>query len=105
MIGTYVETDHVFQTTRTMEWNHGLGEIIQALLDAGMALTGVVEHKSIPWCALPGQMEQMGSFGTPEAPHGNVDGQVSYSDIGEWVMKKDQDHLPLTYTLQAVKNS
>ena len=52
--GTYVETDAVFTHNRTHEWNHGLGEIVTALMTAGMDLTGLVEHDSVPWDALPG---------------------------------------------------
>ena len=37
--GTYVETDSVFSHNTTHTWNHGLGEIIGALLEAGMELT------------------------------------------------------------------
>src|SRR2546427_6852449 len=44
---------------RTLEWNHGLGEIVTALMSAGMDLTGLVEHDSVPWDALPGQMERI----------------------------------------------
>ncbi len=36
--GTYVETDAVFEHNRTQEWNHGLGEIVTALLDSGMEI-------------------------------------------------------------------
>src|SRR5215813_2780774 len=58
--GTYVETDHVFKHTVTHEWNHGLGEIISSLLDSGMTVTSLIEHDSVPWEALPGQMEMIG---------------------------------------------
>jgi SAM-dependent methyltransferase len=34
--GTYVETEAVFTHNRTHEWNHGLGEIVTALMSAGM---------------------------------------------------------------------
>ena len=51
--GTYVETDVVFTQTVTHEWNHGLGEIVSALLAAGMELTALEEHDSVPWDALP----------------------------------------------------
>lgn len=61
--GTYVETDHVFENTKTVEWNHGIGEIVQSLIDAGMNIIGLVEHKSIPWNALRGQMEKIEPFG------------------------------------------
>ncbi len=83
--GTYVETDVVFQQNVTHEWNHGLGEIVTALLDAGMNLTALVEHDTVPWEALPGQMERV--------------------DDGEWRLKDRPWRLPHTYTLQAVKRS
>jgi SAM-dependent methyltransferase len=81
--GTYVETDAVFTHNRTHEWNHGLGEIVTALMAAGMDLTGLVEHDSVPWDALPGQMEPVGG--------------------GEWRLADRPWRLPHTYTLQAVR--
>jgi SAM-dependent methyltransferase len=81
--GTYVETDVVFTHNRTHEWNHGLGEIVTALMSAGMDLTGLVEHDSVPWDALPGQMERIGG--------------------GEWRLADRPWRLPHTYTLQAVR--
>ena len=81
--GTYVATDVVFTHNRTHEWNHGLGEIVTALMSAGMDLTGLVEHDSVPWDALPGQMERVGG--------------------GEWRLADRPWRLPHTYTLQAVK--
>ncbi|MGF6593705.1 class I SAM-dependent methyltransferase [Pseudomonas sp. 2835] len=80
---TYVETDGVLEQTVTHEWNHGLGEIISALLKHGLQITALVEHDSIPWEALPGQM--------------------SKDEGGEWSLDKDRWRLPLSYTLQAVK--
>jgi SAM-dependent methyltransferase len=81
--GTYVETDAQFTSTVTHVWNHGLGEIVMALLNAGMELTGLVEHDSVPWEALPGQMEQ-----TSEK---------------EWRLRDRPWRLPHSYTLKAVK--
>jgi len=81
--GTYVETDAVFTHNRTHEWNHGLGEIVTALVAAGMDLTGLVEHDSVPWDALPGQMEPVGG--------------------GEWRLADRPWRLPHTYTLQAIR--
>ena len=81
--GTYVETDAVFVHNRTNEWNHGLGEIVTALLANGMELTGLVEHDSVPWDALPGQMEQL--------------------EGGEWRVAERPWRLPHSYTLQAVR--
>ena len=39
--GTYVETDQVFTQNVTHEWNHGIGEIISAVLAAGLELTAL----------------------------------------------------------------
>jgi hypothetical protein len=78
---TYVKTDHVFKATVTHEWNHGLGEIVSAVLDAGMELTMLEEHDSVPWEALPGQMKIL-------------------SD-GEWRLSDRPERLPHSYTLQA----
>jgi hypothetical protein len=81
--GTYVDTDVVFEHATSHEWNHGLGETITALLDAGLALTGLVEHDSAPWNPLPGKTERIA---------GN-----------EWRLAANPARLPLTFTLQAVK--
>jgi SAM-dependent methyltransferase len=81
--GTYVETDATFVHNLTHEWNHGLGEIVGALLEVGMELTMLDEHDSVPWEALPGQM-------------GRLDG-------GEWRLAERPERLPHSYTLQAVK--
>jgi len=79
---TYVQTDAVFTNIETREWNHGLGEIVSALLAAGLRLTMLVEHDSVPWEALPGRMHV-------------VD--------GEWSLDEHGERLPLSYTLVAVK--
>jgi SAM-dependent methyltransferase len=81
--GTYVETEAVFETTITHEWNHGLGETVTAVLEAGMEITGLEEHTTVPWDALPGQLES--------------------AENGELQLKDRRERLPLTYTLQARK--
>ena len=67
--GTYVATDTEFTHNVTHSWNHGLGEVVTALLDAGMQLTGLTEHQSVPWQALPGQMEQLFRRRKPKLLH------------------------------------
>ncbi|MAT17707.1 MAG: SAM-dependent methyltransferase [Leifsonia sp.] len=81
---TYVETTGTIAATRTMEWNHGLAETVQALLDEGLQLEAFAEHDSVPWLALPGHMTGPG----PD---------------GEFRMRGDRPRLPLTWTLQARK--
>ena len=50
-----------------------------------MTITGLVEHRTVPWEALPGQMRQVGT--------------------DEWQLTDRPERLPHTYTLQAVKGS
>ncbi|CAN5548769.1 class I SAM-dependent methyltransferase [soil metagenome] len=83
--GTYVETDVAFSHTRTVEWNHGLGEIVTSVLASGLDLTGFVEHDSVAWDALPGTMRQL-----PD-------------NANEWRLIDRPWRLPHSYTLQAVK--
>lgn len=55
--GTYVKTGgHKFKATASAEFNHGIGEIIEALLYYKMRISGFVEHQSVPWPAVPAQM-------------------------------------------------
>jgi 2-polyprenyl-3-methyl-5-hydroxy-6-metoxy-1,4-benzoquinol methylase len=81
--GTYVETTAEFTENTTHEWNHGLGDIVTAVLEAGLTLTGLVEHTSVPWQALPHGMHEIGA--------------------GEWQLTDRPERLPHTYTLQAVR--
>lgn len=81
--GTYVETDHEFTANTSVEWNHGLGEIVTALIRAGFTIEELTEHTSVPWEALPGQMH--------------------IGNHGEWELKQRPERLPASYTLKAVK--
>jgi hypothetical protein len=81
--GTYVTTDVEFASTVTYEWNHGLGEIVSALLENGFQLTMLVEHDSVPWEALHGRMERLPG--------------------GEYRLADRPWRLAHSYTLQAVK--
>jgi SAM-dependent methyltransferase len=83
--GTYVETTATFTRNLTHQWNHGLGEIVTALLEAGMDITMLVEHDSVPWEALPGKMTKIA--------------------LGEWRLTDRPWRLPHSYTLQAIKRS
>lgn len=74
---TYVKLEDEnkrFKAKETLQWNHGLGEIVQSLLDVGMSITGLVEHKSIPWEGLPGRMVIgiNGGFDSTAVPAKNV---------------------------------
>ena len=79
--GTYVRTGATYEHNVTHSWNHGLGEVVTALLDAGLNLTMLAEHDSAPWDALPGQTVRDGD--------------------GEWRLADRPWRLAQTYTVQA----
>jgi 2-polyprenyl-3-methyl-5-hydroxy-6-metoxy-1,4-benzoquinol methylase len=80
---TYAGKEAVTSPT-SMEWNHGIGEIVTAVLDAGLQLTGLTEHDSVPWEALPGAM--------------------AYDEVsGEWRLSERPERLPASFTLTASK--
>jgi SAM-dependent methyltransferase len=82
-VGTYVETDQMLGFDWTVEFNHGLGEIMTALIDEGMTITAFEEHDSVPWVAIDDQMEPIGG--------------------GEYRLTDRPERLPHSYTLQARK--
>ena len=82
--GTYVQTEVQFVHNTTHSWNHGIGEIVSALLEYGFELTMLTEHQSVPWEALPGHMIR--------------------DDKGEWRLIDRPERVPLSYTLQARKH-
>jgi 2-polyprenyl-3-methyl-5-hydroxy-6-metoxy-1,4-benzoquinol methylase len=81
--GTYADTEAEFVHNRASDWSHGIGDVITAVLKAGLQLTMFVEHDSVPWEALPGRMWR--------------------DDGGEWRLIEHPERVPLSYTLQAVK--
>ena len=67
-------------------FNHGLGEIFTAVVGAGLRITGFEEHREVPW-------NPLGDAMVPSAEH-----------PGEFELAEQRDRMPLTYTLQAVKD-
>ena len=80
---TYVEVSAPLQSTRTYEWNRGLGEIVTALLGRGLRLDALIEHDSVPWEALPGRM--------------------TLRPDGEYALTEQPSVMPLSYTIRASK--
>lgn len=78
---TYVEVSEPLRSTRTYEWNRGLGEIVTALLDRGLRLDALIEHDSVPWEALPGRM--------------------TLRPDGEYALTEQPSVMPLSYTIRA----
>ncbi len=81
-----MRTDAVIEHTVTHWWNHGLGETVTALLEAGLTLTGLAEHATVPWRPFSG--ETMVSAGA-----------------GEWRLAETPERLAASFTIQTVKNS
>ena len=80
---SYVPHEGEIDQPDTIEFNHGLGEVVTALFDEGMRLIGLEEHRSVPW-----------------NPLGEV---MVEGDDEEFRLREGPERLPLTYTLQAVK--
>lgn len=70
---------------RSIEWNHSIAEIVTAVLDAGMELTGLYEHDSVPFEPFQGCM----TYDT---------------DTGEYRLSERPERLPATFTLTAIKH-
>jgi SAM-dependent methyltransferase len=91
---TYVDGPKL-ERRRIYEWNHGLGEIVTAIVEAGLRIEFVHEHREVPWRALP-WMEPVG----PGAP--GADG--IYQSNRMWRLPEAQRELtPLMYSLLATK--
>ena len=78
--------DHVEPLTSPdiVHFNHGLSEVIMALMDAGLRLTSIEEHDTVPWNPLGTAMEDTGG--------------------GEFRLRHNPKRLAATYTLQAIKS-
>ena len=81
---TYAGSETV-SSPRSVEWNHSIGQIVTAVLDAGLRLTSLVEHDSVPFEPFPGAMTY-----DPET--------------GEYRLTERPERLPATFTLTAVKD-
>lgn len=82
---TYVDVPAgtTFASTVSYDWNHGVGEILTAVLDAGLVVERYEEHREVPWRPFAAFQP------SPEHP-------------GEFVLPSDQrERAPMTYTLVA----
>ncbi len=82
--GTYTDGDTSSIThTTTAEWNHGLGEVVQAVLDPRLVLTRLVEHRECAWSPFVELTER--------------------DEHGWYRLREFPERLPLMYTLEAHK--
>ena len=105
----YFETEHpaewVGETTyvdgpplknqKSFEWNHGLGEIVTALVDAGLRLDFLHEHREVVWQALPWMVRTDGDSTAK-----------GYARRTAWQLPVGQrDLCPLMYSLKATRSA
>jgi SAM-dependent methyltransferase len=83
---TYVEHSAPLESPATISFNHGLGEIFNALWEAGLTITAFDEHMSVPWNPLGTAF-----VGVPDVP-------------GEYQLREKPERLAASYTLQARKS-
>ncbi|WIM98972.1 class I SAM-dependent methyltransferase [Actinoplanes oblitus] len=79
---TYTDGPPLTAATTSYEWEHGLGEIVSALVGAGIGVRKMRESDRIPW---------------PRWPH-----MVPAGD-GFWRLPDDQPRLPLFFALLGAK--
>jgi SAM-dependent methyltransferase len=79
---TYLGEGTLAHTT-THEWNHGIAETYTALVDAGLEVTSMREHRELEWQGLP---------------------TMTLHDDGLWRLPNHQrDLVPLMWTIAATK--
>jgi SAM-dependent methyltransferase len=79
--GSYADPDAEIGDHTEHGWDHGLGEIVTALIEAGLRIERLVEHPFLEW---------------------KVDYLVE-ADDGTWVMPPGAGELPLMFSLLATK--
>jgi hypothetical protein len=80
--GDYTDANATFKHPESWQWNHGLGEIVTALTEAGMSLQWLHEHPVVAWHL---------------SDHEHV---VERAD-GMW--EQPGSTLPLSFSLRAIK--
>lgn len=80
---TYMGDGSKLDNTTIYVWNHGLGEIVSALLNVGLRIESLKEYRFCEWQA--GSIMQKG-------------------DDGRWRLPEHGERLPLMYSLRAVKD-
>ena len=78
---SYTDSREPLAQPVSYEWNHGLGEMVQAVLDAGLRLTLLEEHRELEWPFFD---------------------WMTRTDNGRYVLP---ERLPLMYTLEARKDT
>lgn len=63
----YAEPGVALTSYKTNEWQHGIGEVVTALADAGLQIEFLHEHDKLVWPGIPGMAKtDKDYFGAPE---------------------------------------
>jgi SAM-dependent methyltransferase len=81
---TYTDADRPLVNTRTYEWNHGIGEVVMALISRGLRIDRLEEHD---WT-----VDQQFPWLVETSPH-------------MWTTEPGMPRLPLSYTVVATRDS
>ena len=77
---SYTDSDRPLRPTPIYEWNHSLGEIVNALIQHGLTLEWLVEHDWTVWRRFPWLIEE---------------------EPGQWTCPDGMPRVPLTFSLLA----
>jgi SAM-dependent methyltransferase len=80
---TYTDGEQLRENTVSYQWAHGLGDVVNALLGAGLRIDSLAEHDLAPWPRFPGMTDA-----------GN----------GWWRLPKERPRVPVVYSLRAVRD-
>ena len=81
--GSYADPDADFGEQKLHGWDHGLGEIVTALIDAGLRIESLEEHPFLEWAA---------DFLVESEP-----------GSGRFILPPGPGELPLSFSLRATK--
>ena len=79
--GTYTNSDSNI-TSKEYGWNHGLGEVVTALVNAGLEIEFLHEFEKSPYNSFP---------------------DMDVTSDGMYVLKEEQRMIPLLYSIRATK--
>jgi SAM-dependent methyltransferase len=78
----YADPEASLENRVTYEWNHGLGEIVTSLIEAGLRIELVREHRECDWRHMP---------------------QMVKGADGFWRLPEKPERLPLMYSIRAFR--
>lgn len=82
--GTYADRTAKLEHPVSYEWNHSLGDIVNALVTAGLTIEFLHEFSTCPWPCFP-----------------NVPGGMERDENGLWCWRERSASLPLIFSLKA----